>query len=310
MKIKNQIIFGKDDRVRSGWRAIVFVIAFVFSGLLFFSAGFALLSVLGFDILPGTPPFLVANGVLSLIPALLVGWGCGKLFEGLPYRALGAAFTGPWFRNFLYGLALGGCTLGVSVAIAMIFGGMRFELNNSSGTKAVAVSLLSSFLVFAVASAFEESLFRGYILQTFARSGLAWLAIAITAVFFGAVHLGNPNAGLISTANTVLAGIWFGVAYLRTRDLWFVWGLHLMWNFAQGSVFGIEVSGMNDLVTAPVLKEIDSGPMWLTGTTYGIEGGIACTIAILASILAIKIVPTGKEESATEHTEATEIRSY
>ncbi|MBK7802839.1 MAG: hypothetical protein IPJ55_09265 [Chloracidobacterium sp.] len=83
-----------------------------------------------------------------------------------------------------------------------------------------------------------------------------------------------------------------------------------MWNFAQGSVFGIEVSGMNDLVTAPVLKEIDSGPLWLTGETYGIEGGIACTIAILASILAIKIVPTGKEESATEHTEATEIRSY
>ncbi|MBK9768482.1 MAG: hypothetical protein IPP63_16525 [Chloracidobacterium sp.] len=57
MKIKNQIIFGKDDRVRSGWRAIVFVIAFGFSGLLFFSAGFALLSVLGFDILPAHLPF-------------------------------------------------------------------------------------------------------------------------------------------------------------------------------------------------------------------------------------------------------------
>jgi membrane protease YdiL (CAAX protease family) len=45
-------------------------------------------------------------------------------------------------------------------------------------------------------------------------------------VFFGVIHLQNPNADVISTTNTILAGVWFGLAYLKTRDLWFVWGLH------------------------------------------------------------------------------------
>ena len=170
------------------------------------------------------------------------------------------------------------------------FGGLKFELN-SAEINAVITSLLASFLIFGIASAFEEALFRGYILQTFARSGLAWLAILLTSVFFGAVHLGNPNANLISTANTILAGVWFSVAYLKTRDLWFVWGLHLMWNWMQGAFFGIEVSGLTGITATPFLKEADFGPSWLTGQTYGLEGGVICTIAIVISIAAIHFLP-------------------
>jgi len=145
--------------------------------------------------------------------------------------------------------------------------------------------------VFSVAAAFEEVLFRGYLLQTFARSGLAWFAIAATAVIFGAVHSGNPNADLISTANTVLAGFWFGYAYLKTRDLWFVWGVHLMWNWMQGSIFGIEVSGLTAVTEHPILREIDHGPNWLTGGEYGVEAGVACTAAIIMSIILIRFIP-------------------
>jgi len=86
-------------------------------------------------------------------------------------------------------------------------------------------------------------------------------------------------------------GVWFGIAYLKTRDLWFVWGLHLMWNWMQGAFFGIEVSGITDLVSVPLLKEIDSGPTWLTGSTYGVEGGIVTTIAIVVSMVVIYFLP-------------------
>ena len=263
---------------------------------MFGTVGFMALSSVGLDVRSWTSLFLVANGLFSLIPALLAGWVCGKLLEGLPYKALGASFSANWFVNFVSGNILGFLTLGTAVAVAMVFGNMHFRLNADADSRAVMLSLFSSFLVFAAASAFEEALFRGYILQTFARSGLAWLAIAITAIFFGAVHAGNPNAGVISTVNTVLAGIWFGVAYLKTRDLWFVWGLHLMWNFAQGSIFGIEVSGMHDIVTTPLLREIDAGPLWLTGESYGIEGGIACTAALILSGLAIHFLPFPKPD--------------
>jgi hypothetical protein len=149
-------------------------------------------------------------------------------------------------------------------------------------------------LVFGAGAAFEESLFRGYMLQTFVRAGLGWLAIGSTSVFFALVHLGNEGANALSTMNTALAGVWFGAAYLKSRDIWFPFGLHLMWNWIQGSVFGIEVSGIKHLVKAPLMLEVDNGPNWVTGGEYGIEGGIVTTVAILLSIAAIYILPFPK----------------
>ncbi len=89
----------------------------------------------------------------------------------------------------------------------------------------------------------------------------------------------------------MLAGVWFGIAYLRTRDLWFPFGIHVLWNWTQGSVFGIEVSGLTKLSPAPIFNEVDRGPAWLTGEHYGIEGSLACTIAILISIALIHFLP-------------------
>jgi hypothetical protein len=110
-------------------------------------------------------------------------------------------------------------------------------------------------------------------------------------MFFGAIHSRNPSVSTLAVSNTMLAGLWFGIAYLKTRDLWFVWGLHLIWNWMQGAFFGIEVSGMTNLVSASLLREIDSGPVWLTGESYGVEGGIVTTIAIIVSTVAIYFLP-------------------
>ena len=222
----------------------------------------------------------VTSGVLMLIPALLVGWLCGKYLEGLPFRALGAWFTKRWLVHLVLGIVVGAATLGLAVLITVIFGGLRFE-RNPVDSRFILEALALSLLVFAVGAAWEEAVFRGYILQTFNRSRLpvfrayilrpfsrvtlAWLGIALTSLFFAMIHLGNPNATAISTIDTALAGIWFGIAYLKTRDLWFVWGMHLMWNWMQGAVFGIEVSGITALVSEPLLREIDTGPIWLTG---------------------------------------------
>jgi len=284
------IFFGVDAKLRSGWRFSVFVI---FYGLISFflslvSAPF-LFSLAMDESMPRYLPFAV-GGFFGLAPAILIGWLCGKLLEELPFRALGVWFTGGWLKHLIIGSLIGALTLGIAVAIGVVFGNLDFSFN-SAETSAITQTLLSSLLVFGVAAAFEEALFRGYILQTFARSGLAWLAIILTSVFFGAVHLGNPNAGLLSTLNTALAGVWFGVAYLKTRDLWFVWGLHLMWNWTQGAIFGIEVSGLTEIVHSPLLKESDHGPAWLTGENYGIEASIACTIALIVSTIVIYFMP-------------------
>jgi hypothetical protein len=123
-------------------------------------------------------------------------------------------------------------------------------------------------------------MFRGYGLQTLSRAKLAWLGVLLTSVPFGLVHLGNPNVvpGVTFT-NTALAGIWLAAAYLRTRSLWLPLGVHWAWNWALGWFFGLPISGIQ-LVSNPLLQTQDNGPKWLTGGSYGIEGGVACTIAL------------------------------
>ena len=285
----NGIFFDGAGRFRSGWRVGIFILAFAFALLASGAAGLIFLDrVVAAG--PGTPLFFIVNGLTILIAALLAGWLCGRLLERLPFRALGAWVTKGWLTHLSLGILAGAATLCIAVLIAFVFGGLRFATNPVDG-KTLAIALTNSFIVFAAGAAWEEALFRGYILQTLDRSHLAWLGIGVTSLFFGAIHLGNPNPTIISTVNTMLAGAWFGIAYLKTRDLWFVWGMHLMWNWMQGAFFGIEVSGLTDLVSSPLLKEIDSGPLWLTGETYGIEGGIVTTIALIASTVVIWYAP-------------------
>ena len=285
------IFINEFGRLRSGWRFATFLGVFIFVSLVVGTFAAAILWFVHIDINSRRALFITLNGVLSLIPAIGLGWLCGWFFEGLPFRALGCWFTNGWLKHLGLGCLVGAVTIGLAVLIASAPGGLSFTLDVAKGQEAVLETLGTSLSVFAVAAAFEESLFRGYMLQTLNRAGLGWLAIAMTAIFFGLVHLGNPGANAISTANTMLAGVWFGVAYLKTRDLWFPFGIHLVWNWMQGSVFGIEVSGLTEISPAPILNEVDRGPAWLTGESYGIEASIACTVAILVSIVLIYYLP-------------------
>jgi membrane protease YdiL (CAAX protease family) len=120
------------------------------------------------------------------------------------------------------------------------------------------------------------------------RANLAWLGVLLTSVPFAAVHLNNPHAVPGFTfVNTTLAGVWLAVAYLRTRSLWLPLALHWSWNWAQASLLGFPVSGIERIAPAPFLQAVNVGPDWLTGGAYGVEGGAACTVALLISTLVI-----------------------
>ena len=229
--------------------------------------------------LPLTIPFAI-----SAIIALVFGWLYGRWFEGLPFRALGISLRGKWILNFSIGMLLGGFAFCIALITALMAGGLSLTFNRDSSSAAIWNTLIVTFVVFAIGALSEETLFRGYPLQTLVRSDQVIAGIAVTSLLFALGHLGNPDAGNISMLNTLLAGVWFAAAYLKTRDLWFPFGMHLMWNWLQGPVFGINVSGIADLSPDPVMRAADHGPTWLTGGPYGIEGGVACTIAILLTI--------------------------
>jgi membrane protease YdiL (CAAX protease family) len=268
-------------RLRSGWRVLIFVAAFLAITLIM-ATMLRIAYVLLTEVAPRLPHAeFVAEIIFRtglLVGALGAGYFCARFLEGLPWRSLGLTFHRGWLRDLLIGCGVGAGTLIVAVAIAIK--GLGFSLS-SAGVPAVLKSMIGSAVLLFVAALAEEVMFRGYGLQTLSRAKLAWLGVLLTSVPFGLVHLRNPNvvAG-VTFANTALAGIWLAAAYLRTRSLWFPLGVHWMWNWALGWFFGLPISGIN-LVSHPLLEAQDSGPKWLTGGSYGIEGGVACTLVLI-----------------------------
>ena len=307
-------------RLRSGWRVLIFIL----STIAIFYVLSAVLWALYLVVSTVVPTYRFSPLIADLIYRLTIlgcalgaGYFCARFFEGLPWKSLGLTLHHGWFRDLLLGCAIGFGTLAVAVAIATMGGGLSFSFGEGVTTGLVR-SMVGSAGGLLVAALAEEAMFRGYGLQTLTRARLAWLAILLTSLPFGYAHLTNPNVVPgVTFINTALAGVWFAAGYLRTRSLWLPLGLHWAWNWALGWFFGLPVSGLT-VVSHPLLKATDYGPAWLTGGRYGIEGGVACTIAMTLFTLFIwrtpwlKATPELKqltsEENPVVHTPVLSIR--
>lgn len=286
-----QLFINPVGRLRSGWRVLIFALVFLILSILM-GVAVGIGSKLAIQLAPDRAVAhylenLILRSVL-LLAALLAGYICTRWLEGLPWRSLGLWLHAGWLRDLFVGSLIGIASLALATAIATAGGGLSFTVSGRDALLQVAQTLLFSAILFIVAALAEEALFRGYPLQTLTRAKLAWLAVLLTSIPFAAVHLKNPNvAAGFTFINTALAGVWFAVAYLRTRSLWLPLGIHWAWNWALGSLFGLPVSGINDLAPHPLLHGTDLGPAWLTGGSYGIEGGVTCTITLVVSTIFI-----------------------
>ena len=286
----HSIVFNKFGRLRSGWRVTLYIVAlFVLSFLLTTLLRMAYLTATRFASSPRLTDFWT-NAVFrlgELAAALIAGYVCVRLLEGLPWRSLGLTLHKGWARDLIVGSAIGFVALALAVGVAAAGGGLRFSFIGNAMLGAAVKSLIFFGLLFLLAALAEEAIFRGYPLQTMTRAGLTWFSVILTSVLFGLGHLLNPNVVPGFTfINTVIAGVWLALAYLKTRSLWFPLGVHWGWNWALGCVFGLPISGLH-LIRNPILLGNDAGPAWLTGGDYGIEGGAAATVALIVSILFI-----------------------
>ena len=230
---------------------------------------------------------------ILVVWVLLVSWASLKFLDKLSLRSLGFSLHSNWRREVLNGLAISLAMILAIVALQAIFGGTRVGWNSfwlrDGGIDWAALAVVGKDLAMAMvlmilAAAFEELVFRGYAFQTLLRGLPPVVPILLLSVYFGLGHLENPNSTFFSTANTVLAGVWLAVAYLKTRSLWFPTALHVGWNWAMGAVFGLPVSGLL-IPQHPLLFSNEGTTLWLTGGSYGPEGGAVTTLIVILSII-------------------------
>lgn len=173
------------------------------------------------------------------------------------------------------GLLAGAGLMGLAAALMAAAGSYRIE-----GVDASASLWFPLLMVGIVPGITEELIFRGVLFRVVEDSLGTWIAIAISGAFFGLIHLGNPNATWwSSTAIALEAGILLGMLYAWTRSLYFVMGLHAAWNFTQGGVLDIAVSGF-DLPS--LFQAKTQGPAWLSGGEFGAEASVLTVLLCLA----------------------------
>jgi membrane protease YdiL (CAAX protease family) len=285
------IFINSAGRLRSGWRVVIFIAVFV--ALLFLLStlvrvGYAVQLQIAPNRSPGRFTEDLIFRLMLFVAALLAGYICNRWLEGLPWRAFGLTRHAGWWRDFLVGSLIGFVSLALAAAIAAAAGGLRFTASPRTMLLQVVQTLSLSAVLFIFAALAEETLFRGYALQTMVRANLKVMGLILTAIAFASVHMQNPNfTNGLPFLNLFIAGVWLAVAYIRTRSLWFPVGVHWAWNWALGSLFGLPVSGITTIAPNPLLHGTDLGPAWLTGGSYGIEGGVACTIALIISTIFI-----------------------
>ena len=151
--------------------------------------------------------------------------------------------------------------------------------------------LWTLFLLTAVVPGISEEIVSRGILFRLTEEGLGtWIALALSALFFGFAHASNPGASSWSSIAIALeAGVLFGLLYHVTRSLWCCIGLHAGWNFVQGAVFGIPVSG---IAVDGVLESTLQGPDWLDGGGFGAEASVltVLTCSIISLLLMRRIL--------------------
>ncbi|MEO7410537.1 MAG: type II CAAX endopeptidase family protein [Sphingomicrobium sp.] len=191
-------------------------------------------------------------------------------------------------RDLALGLGGGALLFSLVTAVAALAG--VYDIVGWGSARSVLYVLVMFGIIPGV---MEEVLFRGILFRHLEDFGGSWFALALTSALFGVAHIFNPNATFFSSfAIAVEAGVLLGGAYMLTRSLWAPIGIHAAWNFTQGEIYDVPVSGIDGtgLVEAKL-----SGPELLSGGAFGLEASvIALVIATSAGVwLVMRAVRAG-----------------
>jgi CAAX protease family protein len=184
-------------------------------------------------------------------------------------------------RDLTFGLVIGFALIAASVGVATLLG--VYRITGPGDTSRLVTELFQTALLPGVR---EELLFRGILFRWIEAFGGSWAALAVTSFLFGLIHIFNPDATWFSSfCIAVEAGVLLGGAYMLTRSLWLPIGLHAAWNFTEGEVFDVPVSGFDE---HGLVQGHFSGPVILSGGPFGLEASLITLV--LATVVGLLFV--------------------
>lgn len=285
---KNSIINSSKNEKKSPnfiW-AIILSLIFMYGGSLIGS----LATVPLYLALSNVPLFFNNQDLLSLLITLfsfafisLLVFFRVKVIEKRSLSSIGFNKNN-WLKKYSLGFLIGLVMMSIIVLILLSFGYITVEKNP---IQLVGISAISSILVilfgWIIQGATEEIVTRGWLLNVLSSKYNIGFGLLISSTLFGLMHLTNPNVNYIAVINIILVGLFYGLYVIKTNDLWAVCGMHSAWNFAQGNIFGFEVSGL-DVSVGSLIDLNLVGNNVITGGAFGPEAGIISTFILLVSI--------------------------
>ena len=245
------------------------------------------------DVFDGqTIALITYYGYIIIAAVAVLYW---KLIEKKPLSEMGLTKRS---GNYFIGVLIGIFLLAVSVAFIVLTGNIEFQGVFKNANIPIIFLLFGGFVI---QGATEEFLCRGIVLQTLKEKTSLPIAIAVSTVMFIIPHwsslfAGEMIYGVIGVANLVLISIIFSLLTIRFKSIWAACGLHSFWNAILYSVFGLNLSGNDETVTAVFNMQSVGKNIW-NGGEYGVEASIITTIVLTiaaASILRKKVLICGK----------------
>lgn len=303
-------VFTKDGRLHPLWRAFFYLVVYVVVTLVIqisvvFTYFFYKLMLgvspadVGRALLGGPSPSVVECVliVLELLTALGVTYVFRRFLDRASWVSLGFRR-----RNLGSDIALGillGFVLMAGIFFAEWGSGLLIIERAAWNVEPLVVimgNLAISLPFFIAVGVHEEVVFRGYLVSNLEEGMDRVAAVIMSSLVFGAFHVLNPHANLIAIINIALAGAVFAYAYLSSGNLWLPIAFHFSWNFFQGPVFSLPVSGL--VMRGLLIIHPRPGFDLITGGAFGPEAGLSGFIALVLACVCLRLWSRGRARNA------------
>lgn len=276
------VFLGGSGKVRAGW---LFLLAgFMVFGIqlllitpfsLYLGVNREVLSIVGLmDHHPLIAAWFSVSMQVAMVFAVMLMW---VLIQRRPLRQMGLAGQGAGWKNLAFGLGLG--ALSMLIIFLILWGTGSIRVGNDWMEPDLRWNNILYLLIFTLVGISEEFFFRGYVIRTLEdRKNPSWLIYGFSSVLFSFAHSGNTGISNLAFINLFLVGILFAYMFRVSGSLWLPVGFHISWNYFQGVVFGLPVSG--NPLDSIYHSQMVVGHDLMSGGGFGPEGGVLTTILI------------------------------